>query len=191
MGRKGSSGLSTSGGDFHGFLGFNGDPLSYSDAEHKKRLNKEDEWFGSNSNSYSWGSNLTSEEKTAIQMHVNGSGTLNEKYSKALDGAVEKFDLNKGITVFRATDNFTNAKVGEVIHESGHPSTSVVNMGNWGRDALLEIDVPSGKGRGIWVGKRGEPLEHEFMLHRNASYKVKSRSVDSDGTVRLKVVMVV
>lgn len=189
MGRKGSSGLNAGGGDYHRFPNFDGDPLSYSDREHERVLEKEDDWFRSNSNSGAWERDLTREEDTAIRMHVNGSRTLNSKYSEVLDNAVNKFNLNKGITVYRATDNFANAKVGDTIRESGHASTSVTNIGSWGRNTMLEIDVPSGKGRGIWIGKKGNATEHEFMLRRDASYKVKSRRVGKDGTVYLKVTM--
>lgn len=189
--------------------------LSMSEAENRNR--DEGDRIGRmlEEDSAEWLESLTAKEKEAIKDYTgSGYGNLNkalydtddldadEKRDllgdlgeyKALDDAIERYELKEGLTVNRNvwSSPFRDPGLGEPLpideylvgkdfpFESYTSTTVGPSRSNFG-DIYLHIYVPPGKGRGMYV----EPLtsvkgEKEFLLKRGAKYHVKSVKTVSD-----------
>ena len=106
---------------------------------------------------------------------------------KAIDSAIAKNNLTQKVVVNRGSDAIafgfdhipTQAElqglVGRTFRDKGFVSTAAGNTG-FAAEMSLEITVPPGKGRGIylggWTGHSAHPTESEFLLKRNARYKI-------------------
>lgn len=104
---------------------------------------------------------------------------------KNIDGGINKFKLDKPITVYRTCERefLDQLSVGGIFHDDGYGSTSVLPLPVASGDVHFEIAVPSGKGIGAYVDavswKEGE--EFEFLLSRGADYYIESIEERKDG----------
>lgn len=105
---------------------------------------------------------------------------------KNLDSAIDKFDLQDNILVYRQCDYrfmkiLKNAEKG-IYTEKSYLSTSIIEDAVAKRDITLEIKVPKGKGRGAFI----EPLsankgEHEFLIRRGSKFRILNIAEQEDG----------
>ena len=158
-----------------------------------------DKFFGTNE----WIDSLKSSEKSAVTWYTGSAyGPLNENlrsgdsptdlskcsdYQQAkikdLDAALAKGVLKEPVTVYRGStaDLLGGRKtvadiqelVGATIKDKGYVSTSISKGKTFHGEVGYKIVVPSGKGRGAYVGNISNiPGENEFLLKRNSSFKV-------------------
>ena len=114
-----------------------------------------------------------------------------ESESHRIDRAIERYELKDNITVQRGVgsgildrliEQFDvqydlSELVGKTFVEQGYSSSSVL-LGNpvvTVKPVVLEIDVPSGKGRGAYINRLSgfQDTEYEFLIKRNASFTIK------------------
>lgn len=118
-----------------------------------------------------------------------------------IDTAMRKFDLTENITVFRGGSNKlvggastleeVKALVGAVVRDNGIMSTAVTQSAAWsshGSNIGYEIQVPKGRGRGIFI----DPISHysgeqEFMIARGTEFKITGAYKDTHGNVVCKM----
>ena len=103
---------------------------------------------------------------------------------KSLDAALNKYNLDHPIRVYRSVDENMRAQLdaalGGTFHDSAYMSTSVTPREG---DIIIQIDVPAGKGHGAWV----DPLaqyggdENEFLLARGTTLNIKNKYVNAAG----------
>ena len=109
--------------------------------------------------------------------------TLNTpiKVIRGVDGAVF------GLKSYDGTGEDLSGLVGSVFRDKGFTSTSVkYGAGFYG--VQLEITVPSGKGRGVYVGKESShPTENEYLLKRNSRFMITGYGKAPDGEALLKI----
>lgn len=163
-----------------------------------------------------WLKNLSTDESQAISYYcVDGYYDVNayfrqvagseyidadamKEFAKDLDSAINKFNLNENITVYRGIDidalkDFDlNNLVGSIYEDKGYMSTSPIHADIVERkDALLEIQVPSGQGRGAYVNSLSgfKDDEYEFLLKRGTKCKITSVDLTGDKPIiRMKVI---
>ena len=116
--------------------------------------------------------------------------------TKAMDSAIDKFNLEKPIIVHRGSGaSLLNGKTnptaimeefgnGRRIRDNGFMSTSAVKGGRFDGQIHYIITVPAGKGRGAYVA----PLSHreeenEFLLKRGSEFVVRNAYKDGNQTV--------
>ena len=129
----------------------------------------------------------------------NDDGKGYENFTKGLDGAISKFNLDQDIITYRglsygameamfgeATPSIEsiNAMKGAIVSDKAFLSTSIdksVAKGSFFSDGyVFKINVPKGKGRGAYVNKISQHNgEMEFIMHRNTQLKVTGASYDS------------
>ena len=106
-----------------------------------------------------------------------------------ITSAIETFDLQDGITVFRTCDsnvlNYLNLREGEIFTDSGFVSTSVIQEKVASGNIVMHINVPPGKGHGAWINpiSGAEDKEYEFLLQRGSSFRVKKTYQRGDDTI--------
>lgn len=123
-----------------------------------------------------------------------------ERLTRGLDSAIEKGKLDRNTTVYRSITNRNKAYLdslqpGTTHMERGYTSTTV----NRNRDlyknqpghARIEYRVPKGT-KGAYMNanpgrKNNVRREQEFLLGRGTRYRVVSREVGKDGTIRIIV----
>lgn len=165
---------------------------------------------------HQWLKNLSVDEAQAISDYcsdgyydvnayfrrVAGSEYIDANAMKAfaqdLDSAIDKFNLTENITVYRGIDNDAlkdldlGNLVGSIYEDKGYMSTSPIHADIVERrDALLEIQVLSGQGKGAYVNSLSgfKDDEYEFLLKRGTKCEVIS--VDLSGSkpiIRMKVI---
>ena len=113
------------------------------------------------------------------------------EYIKELDKAIDNYELKQDITVHRVVDvgwlrdlhKHTHCKIYQdpaflstsVLRDPHSTNTESVNV-------HCIIQVPSGKGRGIFIRPISEfPEENEFLLRRDVAYLVESVNRSSSG----------
>lgn len=111
-----------------------------------------------------------------------------KSFANDLDSAINKFELKDNIVVYRGIDDdalrgldFNNI-IGSVYKDDGYMSTSPIHVDFIGRkDAILEIRVPAGKGKGAYVNSLSgfKDEEYEFLLKRGTRCKIEA--VDASG----------
>lgn len=165
-----------------------------------------------------WIQNVEADERKSIVYYTGiGYSKINDtlrKFKKPdaflqkdidnLDSAISKFNLKKSITVYRGAGTeliggFNSAAdinrylKGTIVHDDGFTSTSAVKgLGFSSNKVYYEIEVPKGKGRGMWI----EPLsafkntnEYEFLLKRATPMKIMgAKNVNGKLTVKLRVI---
>lgn len=118
-----------------------------------------------------------------------------------IDTAMKKFNLTENITVFRGGSNKLvggastleeiKALVGTVVRDNGIMSTAVTQSAAWsstGNNIGYEIQIPKGRGRGIFI----DPISHykgeqEFMVARATNYKITGAYADAHGNIICKM----
>ena len=102
-----------------------------------------------------------------------------------VESAIDKFNLGSNIKVYRKTlGDFSNLRQGDVFKDDGFvsASTSKEFVSRFkgalneltGNAYTLEINVPAGKKRGIFLSKNVSkyPEEYEFLLQRGTEFRV-------------------
>lgn len=121
-----------------------------------------------------------------------------KELAKDLDSAIDKFNLSENITVYRGIDNDAlkgldlSNLVGSIYEDKGYMSTSPIHADIVERkDALLEIQVFSGQGRGAYVNSLSgfKDDEYEFLLKRGTKCEITSVDLTGDKPIiRMKVI---
>lgn len=120
---------------------------------------------------------------------------------KNIDTAMQKFNLTENITVFRGGSNKlvggastleeVKALIGATVRDNGIMSTAVTQGAAWGSSGNnigYEIQIPKGRGRGIYI----DPISHyqgeqEFMVARGTEYKITGAYTDTHGNIVCKM----
>ena len=162
----------------------------------EKRKSPEKQWINA----------LTKDETKAVAYYcADGYGNLNtylrqtpgaeyidpsamKAFANDLDSAISKFELKDNITVYRGIDDNALAEldlnniVGSIYEDKGYMSTSPIHADIVDRkDALMEIQVSAGKGKGAYVNSLSgyKDEEYEFLLKRGTNCEILS--VDLSG----------
>lgn len=133
--------------------------------------------------------------------YFNGNPEAIEEHAKRIDAAMDKFDLKQNIVVWRggssrlvngaSTVAELKAMIGAVVRDKGIMSTAVTKAaacGMEGSNIGYEVEIPKGRGRGIFIdpvsANRGE---EEFMVRRNTRYQITGAYTDTHGNVICKL----
>ena len=163
-----------------------------------------------------WLKQLSDDEKQAVSYYcsdgyydvnayfrqVAGSEYIDADAMKAfaadLDSAISKFELKDNITVYRGIDSDALKEldldnlIGSIYEDKGYMSTSPIHVDIVDRrDALLEIQIPSGQGRGAYVNSLSgfKDDEYEFLVKRGTRCEVTSVDLTGDKPIiRMKVI---
>ena len=148
-----------------------------------------------------WTSGLSQEEARAIgQYCADGYYDINNYWRKygdwqdinaervkhqteMLDGVIARYDLKEPIKVYRAIqpEEFESywddiqKIVGTEYTDAGFMSTSPIKTSTAvNKDCIMELFIPSGKGRGAYVNNVSgfQDEEYEFLLARNSKFRV-------------------
>lgn len=164
-----------------------------------------------------WEQSVTEDEKSAAVYYTSSAYMEINKYLRGknldeapeniknvvanIDKAMAKFNLTENITVFRGGSNqlvggastvdAIKAMTGAIVRDNGIMSTAVTASGMWdtgGKKIGYEIQIPKGKGRGIFI----DPVSHfqgeqEFMVARGTEFKVTGAYTDTHGNVICKL----
>lgn len=176
----------------------------YYDDEKRGLLARKNSTYGK------WKSSLTTDQKSAIDAYTtDGYSDLNDflrkrgdwkeidadamtDFQKDLRSVIDAFDLKEPMKVYRNTgsDTFGNVDLRELVGkewtDSGFVSTSPVMEGVenavvTGKDVMLEICIPSGKGYGAYINELSpwKDREYEFLLRDGLKYEITE--VDTSG----------
>ena len=148
-----------------------------------------------------WTSGLSQEEARAIgQYCADGYYDINNYWRKygdwqdinaervkhqteMLDGVIARYDLKEPIKVYRAIQpeafesywDDIQRIVGAEYTDAGFMSTSPIKTSTAvNKDCIMELFIPSGKGRGAYVNNVSgfQDEEYEFLLARNSKFRV-------------------
>ena len=148
-----------------------------------------------------WTSGLSQEEARAIgQYCADGYYDINNYWRKygdwqdinaervkhqteMLDGVIARYDLKEPIKVYRAIQpeafesywDDIQKIVGTEYTDAGFMSTSPIKTSTAvNKDCIMELFIPSGKGRGAYVNNVSgfQDEEYEFLLARNSKFRV-------------------
>ena len=148
-----------------------------------------------------WTSGLSQEEARAIgQYCADGYYDINNYWRKygdwqdinaervkhqteMLDGVIARYDLKEPIKVYRAIQpeafesywDDIQRIVGTEYTDAGFMSTSPIKTSTAvNKDCIMELFIPSGKGRGAYVNNVSgfQDEEYEFLLARNSKFRV-------------------
>lgn len=149
--------------------------------------------------------NSTKYEYEKINGYLRDGGKIskaNESAIDAIDKAIENFEVKEAFTARRGInldafnsllpgindqtpiEEIKNALIGVEFADEGYMSTSWNTWGGFSRDALIEIDVPAGKGYGCMVGnlpKDTKVTEDEFILKRGTHLDIYDIDFDKYG----------
>lgn len=149
-----------------------------------------------------WNIKLSDEEKDAMFMYSGAEyRTLNTALRKSeerkltkkqknriekLDKVIENFNLSKPVTVYRVVEPEIASKITKTFQDKAFLSTSLDKKAILHHDyALLEINIPKGKGRGAYINDHSmyKNKEYEFLLKRNSKFKVTSKKKEKGRTI--------
>ena len=148
-----------------------------------------------------WTSGLSQEEARAIgQYCADGYYDINNYWRKygdwqdinaervkhqteMLDGVIARYDLKEPIKVYRAIQpeafesywDDIQKIVGTEYTDAGFMSTSPIKTSTAvNKDCIMELFIPSGKGRGAYVNNVSgfQDEEYEFLLARDSKFRV-------------------
>lgn len=148
-----------------------------------------------------WTSGLSQEEARAIgQYCADGYYDINNYWRKygdwqdinaervkhqteMLDGVIARYDLKESIKVYRAIQpeafesywDDIQRIVGTEYTDAGFMSTSPIKTSTAvNKDCIMELFIPSGKGRGAYVNNVSgfQDEEYEFLLARDSKFRV-------------------
>lgn len=112
-----------------------------------------------------------------------------------IDKAIEESELKKDIVVFRTMDKAylpEDISEGIIISEKAYSSTSIskevvenlAKKWSYVDRVTLEIHVPSGRNKGIYIGDlAADGSQREFLIKRDAKFKIMN--VDDDGVIHV------
>ena len=169
----------------------------YYDDEKRGLLAKRNSLYGK------WKTGLTADQKAAIDAYTTGGyADLNDFLRKRGDwrnidadamtafrddlrSCIDGFDVKDPIKVYRYTgeDTFGNVSLGDLVsnewHDPGFMSTSptlegIENAVITGKDIILEISIPSGKGHGAYLNELSpwKDKEYEFLLKDGSTFTI-------------------
>ena len=129
-----------------------------------------------------------------INEYLRNGDTSDENYSKrgiqTLDNVIDKFELKDPITVYRAISPAIAEKIKNTYTDKAFQSTTVdpnmlKNDTNRNNKSLLILNIPKGKGRGAYINEHSlyQDKEHEFLLKRNSTFKVRKRETKNGKTI--------
>ena len=156
-----------------------------------------------------WTSGLSQEEARAIgQYCADGYYDINNYWrrygdwqdinaervkhqTEMLDGVIARYDLKEPIKVYRAIQpeafesywDDIQKIVGTEYTDAGFMSTSPIKTSTAvNKDCIMELFIPSGKGRGAYVNNVSgfQDEEYEFLLARNSKFRVISAEETED-----------
>lgn len=110
-----------------------------------------------------------------------------------VESGIDKFELKEPITVYRTCEKDVfeslSQKVGSTFRDNAFTSTTVLNESVASGNVRMEINVPTGKGVGAYIGSTyGQPDEHEFLLQRGTEFTVRGVSKVGDSyTIKMDV----
>lgn len=146
-----------------------------------------------------WNNAISAEQRDAVVKYtgsaftsINGhlrKGTLgtNQYYGeivKNMDAALAKSELKQPITVMRGSsasllggyntvEDIQKYVVGQTVKDLGYTSTSADSQAAFGGAITYKINIPAGKGKGMYVAPISKYKdEGEFLLPRGTSFKV-------------------
>ncbi len=120
-----------------------------------------------------------------------------------IDSAIAGSTLRDPIVVHRGMDvdafgfDYTNMPkgnawqqfVGRTFKDKGYVSTAAGDKG-FSRMIQVDITVPAGKGRGVYIGqKSSHPTESEYLIKRGSKFRITGVSTDSNGQVKMSMQM--
>lgn len=129
-----------------------------------------------------------------------------EDFVDNIDSAIEKFETTEDVVVYRGVSSQVIRQYGNKLDESivgkdfwdpGYMSTSIDSVQaekfandhaseSRGKPVLLKLEIPSGTGRGAYVGGVSEHAEEkEFLLRRDATFTFTSFEERADGMIVL------
>lgn len=101
-----------------------------------------------------------------------------------LDNVISRFDIPGDISLYRGSNldflykKFNTNKLGEILGkfyiDKGYTSTSIIlDNAFLNKDAVFEIKLPGGKGRGAFISSFSRHFDElEFLLKRNTKFKI-------------------
>lgn len=119
--------------------------------------------------------------------HLLRSGFINDEikeHVENLDNVISMFEIPGDISVYRGSNldflynkfNTNNLKelIGKSYTDKGYTSTSIlINKAFLDKEAIFEIRVPGGKGRGAFISSFSRHFdEYEFLLKRDTKFKI-------------------
>ena len=133
--------------------------------------------------------------------YFHGDAALIREHAARIERAMDKFNLTENITVWRGGSNKlvggastieeVKALIGRTVRDDGVTSAAVTKNGAWGQSGKnigYEIEVPKGRGRGIFIDPVSDAKgEQEFMLRPGSSYKITGAYTDTHGNVICKM----
>ncbi len=146
-----------------------------------------------------WSKAITPDEKSAVIEYTGSAylsinkylrnGTLNQNQHygevvKNMDAALAKSELTQPITVMRGSsasllggyntvEDIKKYVVGQKVTDKGYTSTSADSQAAFGGAIIYKINVPAGKGNGMYVAPVSKhKSEYEFLIPRGTTYKV-------------------
>ncbi|GAC42553.1 ADP-ribosyltransferase [Paenibacillus popilliae] len=154
------------------------------------------EW--KNAVSPSWVTSLSEEEKGSIHFYTQSSQSINESLrqgnrdedcweiiSDAVSNGLQKFNLSKGIVVYRGIhmpvweELEPSHLIGAVITDNAFVSTSLLN-GSFPGNVQVELYVPAGHCGAAIMSLSQFPDECEFLLDKGTNYVIREARKEND-----------
>ena len=181
----------------------NSEPNDYNISEHifgktKKFKNFEDfEEFIGVDNLFDFEDSVSTDEAKSIAFYshtgdkqINSilrSGTADDdikSYVQDLDNIISRFEVPEDVSLYRGSNldflyrefNINNLEnlLGKSYIDKGYTSTSIIlDNAFLNKDAVFEIKLPGGKGRGAFISSFSRHFDElEFLLKRNTKFKI-------------------
>ena len=181
----------------------NSDPNDYNISEHifgktKKFKNFEDfEEFIGVDNLFDFEDSVSTDEAKSIAFYSHtGDNQINsilrrgiadddiKGYVQDLDNIISRFEVPEDVSLYRGSNldflnrefNINNLEdlLGKSYIDKGYVSTSIIlDNAFLNKDAVFEIKLPGGKGRGAFISSFSRHFDElEFLLKRNTKFKI-------------------
>lgn len=181
----------------------NSDPNDYNKSEHifgktKKFKNFEDfEEFIGVDNLFDFEDSVSTDEAKSVAFYSHtGDKQINsilrsgiadddiKSYVQDLDNIISRFEVPEDVSLYRGSNldflyrefNINNLEdlLGKSYIDKGYISTSIIlDNAFLNKDAVFEIKLPGGKGRGAFISSFSRHFDElEFLLKRNTKFKI-------------------